>query len=68
MRKATIRETLYGPQSIFTAAEQEAMRRGYTGAERKAISGRVYGRYPQAISAEHAMKLDMVNGFEVARG
>ena len=52
---------LYGPKSIFTQEEQAAMRRGYTRNERKAISGCVYGDYPQAISAEHARKMDRVN-------
>lgn len=54
---------LYGPDSIFTKEEQEAMQRGYTMAERKAISGRMFGIYPQAISEEHARKLDLLNGF-----
>ena len=41
----------------FTAEEQAAMQRGYTSAERRAISGQVFGGFPQAISAEHAEKL-----------
>lgn len=53
---------LYGPASVFTAQEQAAMSRGYTQAERIAESGRVFGRYPQAISDEHAAKLDKLNG------
>ena len=58
--KAT-NEKLYGEDSVFTAEEQAAMQRGYTWNERKAISGRVYGIYPQAISLEHAAKLDALN-------
>ena len=54
-------QALYGVVSIFTAEEQEAMKRGYTLAERKAISGRVYGIYPQAVSEEHAAKLNTLN-------
>lgn len=56
-------EMLYGPPSVFTAAEQEAMRRGYTRAERLRISGTVYGGYPQAISAQHARKIRDLNRY-----
>ena len=52
---------LYGPQSIFTPEEQAAMRRGYTFAERRQISGQVFGNYPQAISETHARKMDAIN-------
>lgn len=52
---------LYGPYSVFTAEEQEAMRRGYTWRERINESGQVFGIYPQAISEEHARKLDRLN-------
>jgi hypothetical protein len=52
-------DDLYGPESPFTAAEQTAMQRGYTTAERLAASGRVFGVYPQAISQAHADKLDL---------
>ena len=52
---------LYGPSSVFTDEEQAAMRRGYTHNERMAISGRLWGIYPQAISEEHAAKLDVLN-------
>lgn len=51
----------YGPNSVFTAEEQAAMKRGYTTAERLAMSGRLYGIYPQAISEAHARKLDALN-------
>lgn len=51
---------LYGPRSIFTAEEQAAMRRGYTRAERIAISGQCFNDYAQAISLDHANKLDAV--------
>ena len=53
-----INEILYGPDSVFTEEEQAAMKRGYTTNERLAISGKVFGVYPQAISQEHADKLD----------
>ncbi len=52
---------LYGPNSKFNEDEQAAMRRGYTQTERMAISGRVYGICPQAISQAHADKLDAMN-------
>lgn len=52
---------LYCHKSAFTAEEQAAMKRGYTMAERRKISGRVFGIYPQAISEDHARKLDRVN-------
>ena len=51
-------DDLYGLESLFTAEEQAAMRRGHTTRERLAESGRVFGVYPQAISQEHADKLD----------
>ena len=56
-------EALYGPDSVFSAEEQAAMRKGYTNMERIRISGRMFGRryYPQAISQEHADKLDALN-------
>lgn len=54
---------LYGPDSVFTPEEQAAMKRGYTMAQRRAESGRMFGIYPQAISEEHARKLDDLNGF-----
>lgn len=56
-----IENALYGKGSPFTDEEQAAMRRGYTHNERIAISGQVFGIYPQAISAEHAHKLDICN-------
>lgn len=52
---------MYGPDSPFTADEQAAMKRGYTMAERRAISGRMFGIYPQAISEEHARKIDALH-------
>ena len=52
---------LFGPASLFNAAEQAAMRRGYSRREREAISGKVFGGYPQAISKAHAVKLDNFN-------
>jgi hypothetical protein len=54
-------EELYGDDSVFTADEQSAMRRGYTYAERIKISGSQFGCYPQAISQDHADKLDRLN-------
>ena len=45
---------------VFTPEEQAAMDRGYTMAERRQISGRMFGIYPQAISLEHAAKLDQL--------
>lgn len=45
----------------FSKAEQAAMQRGYTRREREAISGRVFGGYPQAINKAHADKLDALN-------
>lgn len=59
-------EALYGPNSEFTPEEQAAMKRGYTIKERIEESGQVFGVYPQAISREHATKLDRVNGFAQA--
>jgi hypothetical protein len=47
----------------FSADEWAAMDRGYTSAERRAISGKLFGIYPQAISSEHAAKIDALNGF-----
>lgn len=57
-----IDETLYGVDSVFTQEEQAAMKRGYTIGERMAMSGRMFGIYPQAISEEHARKLDIATG------
>ncbi len=54
-------QQLYGKDSVFTAEEQAAMRRGYTHNERIQISGKVFGIYPQAISQEHAAKLNTIN-------
>ncbi len=54
-------DALYGAGSVFTADEQAAMRRGYTYAQRIRESGRQFGIYPQAISDEHARKLDVLN-------
>jgi len=54
-------ERLYGPESVFTTAEQTAMRVGFTRVERLAVSGRVFGAYPQAINDEHAQKLRVLN-------
>lgn len=45
----------------FTTEERAATDRGYTIKERLAISGRQFGAYPQAISEEHARKLDASN-------
>ena len=58
MKKQEYLDLLYGQGSVFTQDEQAAMHRGYTMDERNRISGRVYGIYPQAISQEHADKLD----------
>jgi hypothetical protein len=52
---------LYGDDSVFTTAEQNAMRRGYTRVERLAVSGCVFLGYPQAISEEHARKIQTLN-------
>lgn len=54
-------DALYGPCSVFTPEEQAAMRRGYTLTERRRISGRIFGQYPQAVSETHARKLDAIN-------
>ena len=56
-----INALLYGPDSQFTAEEQAAMKRGFSNAERRQISGRIFGIYPQAISQSHAQKLDEIN-------
>ena len=50
-------DALYGPDSVFSAEEQDAMRRGCTHARRIAESGRVFGGFPQAISQDHADRL-----------
>jgi len=52
---------LYGAKSVFTPEEQSAMRRGYTRADRLAESGEVFLVYPQAISEEHARKIQAIN-------
>lgn len=57
----TMNEKLYGKASVCTKAERDAMQKGYTIAERKAISGKIFGIYPQATSQEHAEKLDQLN-------
>ena len=54
-------ERMYGPESVFTPAEQAAMKAGYTRIERLAVSGQVFGAFPQAISDDHAWKLRMMN-------
>ncbi len=54
-------KALYGADSVFTQAEQVAMWMGFTRSERIATSGVIYGIYPQAISQEHAAKLDKLN-------
>ena len=54
-------ERMYGPESVFTPAEQAAMRAGYTRVDRLAVSGQVFGAFPQAISDDHAQKLRALN-------
>ena len=56
---------LYGAGSVFSKAEQAAMRKGYSLKERRAISGVIFGMYPQAINQDHADKLDALNGFSI---
>jgi hypothetical protein len=60
----SMNNALYGPDSVFTAEEQDAMRTGYTISLRMAESGRVFGGYPQAISEDHARKLNVLNGIK----
>lgn len=61
-----LRADLYNGDT-FSADEKSAMDRGYTNAERLAISGQVFDGFPQAISAEHAEKLaDHWRRFEAA--